>query len=108
MKYCYGNGPYWTTKYRISSDPPLNACLARLCGKMDVTGVSGGVRGCFIVCAVVVERGLPLLLPHPGRGPAQSAEGVWPKIGSDAKGRSLSVFAERRRARVTGEQTKTS
>jgi len=20
--YCYGNGPYWTTKYRISSDPP--------------------------------------------------------------------------------------
>ena len=26
--YCYGNGPYWTTKYRISSDPPLNACFS--------------------------------------------------------------------------------
>ena len=65
--YCYGNGPYWTTKYRISSDPPLNACLARLHGKMDVTCVSGGERGCFIVRTVVVCQGLPLLPPLSGR-----------------------------------------
>ena len=62
---------------------------------MDVTCVSGDVRGCIIVCAVVVERELPLLLPHPGRGPAQSAERLWPKIGSEAKGRSFVGFAER-------------
>ena len=49
--YCYGNGPYWTTKYRISSDPPLNACLARLCGGMDVACVSGGV-GCMFLLFV--------------------------------------------------------
>ena len=45
--YCYGNGPSYAAKYRISSDPPLNACLARLFGKMGVTCVSGGKRGCF-------------------------------------------------------------
>ena len=49
IRYCYGNGPYWTTKYRISSDPPLNACIARLFGKVDFIFVSGGVRGCFVV-----------------------------------------------------------
>ena len=65
--YFYGNGPYWTTKYRISSDPPLNACIARLFGKVDVICVSGGVRGCFVGCAVVVEQGLPLLPPLYGR-----------------------------------------
>ena len=48
-KYCYGNGPHWTTKYRISSYPPLNACIVRLFGKMDVICVSGDVRGCIIV-----------------------------------------------------------
>ena len=45
----------------------------------------------FIVRTVVVCQGLPLLPPHPGRGPAQSAERVWPKRGSEAKGRSLSA-----------------
>ena len=47
------------------------------------------------------ERSL-LFLPHPGIGPSQSAEGVWPgervwlEGGSDAKGRGFLVsFAER-------------
>ena len=72
--YCYGNGPSEATKYRISSDPPLNACLARLFGKMDVTCVSGGVRGCLLfVRWWWIESPLFFLL-HPGRGPAQSAE----------------------------------
>ena len=67
QQYCYGNGPSYAAKYRISSDLPLNACIARLFGKMDVICASGGVRGCFIVCAVVVEQGLPLLPPLYGR-----------------------------------------
>ena len=32
------------TKYRISSDPPLNACLDRLFGIRDDMCVSGGVK----------------------------------------------------------------
>ena len=106
--YCYGNSPHWTTKYRISSDPPLNACIDRLFGKMDVTCVSGGVRGCFIVCVVVVERELLLLPPHPGRGPAQSAERVWPKRGSEAKGRSFGGFENGEEPVARSERTKTS
>ena len=37
--------PYWTTEYRISSVPPLNACIDRLFGKKDVICVSGDVKG---------------------------------------------------------------
>ena len=59
----------------------------------------------FIVRTVVVCPGLPLLLPHPGRGPAQSAERVWPKRGSEAKGRSLSASL-REGARVSKERTR--
>ena len=90
--YCYGNGPYWTTKYRISSDPPLNACLARLFGKMDITCVSGGV-GCMFYCSY--SGGVPRAPSSSSLlrtiGPAQSAERVWPKRGSETKGRSLSA-----------------
>ena len=63
---------------------------------MDVTCVSGGARGCFIVCAVMVERELPFLLPpHLGRGPAQLAERVWPRRGSETDGEEFVGFAER-------------
>ena len=34
-------------------------------------------------------------LPHPGRGPAQSAERVWPKRGSKTEGEEFVGFAER-------------
>ena len=40
------------------------------------------------------ERSL-LFLPHPGIGPAQSAERVWLKRGSDVKGEEFVGFAER-------------
>ena len=73
---------------------------------MDVICVSGVVRGCFIVCAVVVERGLPLLLPHPGRGPAQSAERVWPKRGSETEGRSFVGFEKGEERVVRSERMK--
>ena len=36
-------------------------------------------------------------LSHPGRGPAQSAERVWPKRGSETEGRSLSASKRGRR-----------
>ena len=66
----------------------------------------GRCKRLFVVCAVVVERGLPLLLPHPGRGPAQSAERVWPKRGSDAKGRSLSASPREADSFVEGANEK--
>ena len=48
-KHCYGNGPYGNTKYRISSDPPLNSCIDRSFGIRDDMCVSGGVKDCVFV-----------------------------------------------------------
>ena len=83
-----------TTKYRISSYPPLNACLARLCGKRDAMCVSGGENDCFYV-HTVVKQGLDLLLPIPDEAPPSRLRGVaW--RGGDVKERSfLSAVAER-------------
>ena len=88
--YCYGNGPYWTTKYRISSDPPLNACIVRLFGKMDVICVSEGVRGCIIVVRWWWNENSLFFFPGPDEAPPSRLR-VWPKRGSDAKGKSLSA-----------------
>ena len=79
------------------------------------------VKGTLYVCREVVvllfvrwwrtERSL-LFLPHPGIGPSQSAEGVWPgervwlEGGSDTKGRGFGRFRRERRARGTKEKTK--
>ena len=54
-----------------------------------------------------------LFLPHPGISPAQSAVRVWPRGGSDAKGRSQSALpsegvlvgrSEQKRKRNEGEK----
>ena len=83
-----------TTKYRISSDPPLNSCIDRLFGKVYDKCVSGGIKDCFYV-HTVVKQGLDLLLPIPDEAPPSRLRGVaW--RGSDAKGRGFwSVFAVR-------------
>ena len=49
-----------TTKYRISSVPPLNSCIDRLFGKVYDKCVSGGVTDCFYV-HMVVKREIILL-----------------------------------------------
>ena len=59
--YCYGNGPYGNAKYRISSVPPLNSCIDRLCGIRDDVCVSGGVTDCFCVHAMVVKREIAII-----------------------------------------------
>ena len=72
----------------------------------------GRCKRLYYCCAVVEEREVPLLLPHPGRGPAQSAERVWPKRGSDVKEEEFVGFAERgglvSRSGQTREETKAS
>ena len=51
--------------------------------------MSGGVRGCFYCLSGGGGMSSLLFLPHPGISPAQSAERVWLKRGSDAKGQSF-------------------
>jgi len=59
---------------------------------MDVTCVSGGVRGCLLFVRWCWIGSSLFFLPHPGRGPAESAGRVWPKRGSETEGRSLSAL----------------
>ena len=59
---------------------------------MDVTCVSGGVRGCLLFVRWCWIGSSLFFLPHPGRGPAESAERVWPKRGSETEGRRLSAL----------------
>ena len=75
-----GNGPSYAAKYSISSDPPLNACLARLFGKMDITCVSGGV-GCMFYCSYSggVSRAPSSSYPIPDEAPPSRLRGCGQK-----------------------------
>ena len=67
------------------------------------------VSQAVICCAVVVCRGLLLLLLIPslsGRGPAQSAEREWPKRGNKTRGKSFVGFVKGRSQWLGGEQKK--
>ena len=63
------------TKYRISSDPPLNACFDMSFGIRDDMCVSGGVRDCFYV-PTVVKREIALIPSSFRNGPLPVGRGV--------------------------------
>ena len=108
--YCYGNGPNGTTKYRISSVPPLNSCIDRLFGKVYDKCVSGGVRDCFYVHTVVKReialipssfRNRPLPVGREGSGLERE---VWP--GQEVTRGGGAFWSMSRRDRRVSERTK--
>ena len=62
--------PYWVIKYRISPDPPLNACLARLFGNRTLNVCRkvlqrSGVHTVVVFREVLSFSFLPLNQPPP-------------------------------------------
>jgi len=91
-----------TTKYRISSDPPLNSCIDRLFGIRDDMCVSGGVKD--FLCSYGGET-----RDDSSSSPVRTRE-EWPGErgvawrGSDAKGRSFWSVSRLREARNEGKK----